>query len=416
MDRIEQRVRDSLHARAVDVEPTSDLWDEVDRRIIRRRRVRVSVWALAGATAVAAGILVVPGLLGGVISPPEIEPVGPPPATEEPVDEATEEPTDPPADEAPLPGPGEVPSMVVDTSLLTEPVVAVDDTSLALLTSDGATPLVELPEEGHSRFLSVAVRPGSTVDDLTIVTTTTAEAFHDIRWTRVVDGEVVEAYAAFEDQYAPAAATDDMARLSPVVWAPDGDSVAWFDHEADGRTTLRTVGWDDGPGTGSTADDDAGFSLEGLPPGSTPDDWIALDGTRSRIRATHPDSNEGWYSIEMERQADGALALVSVETVGVADAASGPVGALTGSIGDGAPRWLVRLGFDGAVLSDVRDGLDHDLPMELMPGDGFPELWTRPHGEAVLVGSWSTGTVFVIDEDGEAALLTDRLTHLDRLP
>jgi hypothetical protein len=63
LDDLEQLVRDSLQARAQDVEPTPALWQEVDRRIARRRRLRVGALALAGAAAVLAAIAVVPSLL-----------------------------------------------------------------------------------------------------------------------------------------------------------------------------------------------------------------------------------------------------------------------------------------------------------------------------------------------------------------
>lgn len=400
MDRIEQRVRDSLQARANDVEPSLDLWDEVGRRIARRQRWRVGAFALAGATAVAAGVLVVPGLLGGLTTP-EIEPVSP--TQEEP---GVEDPVGP--DEAPVEESGEAEEGTepiddgdgtVGPTGVAEPVVVIHEDTLVLLTPTGSTPLVTLPEEGHSWFLSVAVRPGSTVDDLTIVTTTTGEGFEDIRWTRIVDGEVVVPFEAFEGPYAPAAATDDTARVSSIVWSPDGGSVAWLDQTPEG-TTLRTVGWDDGPGTERRTDDDASFAVDGLPSGAMLDDWVAIDDSNSVIRATMADSNEGWYGIPMVRQADGALAAGAVETFAVPEPAIGPVGAVGGVTGDGAPRWLVRLGFDGALLMDVGAGTRTDLPGDLMPGDGFAELWARPHGDGVLVGSRNTGTAYlVVGED-----------------
>jgi hypothetical protein len=408
MDRIEQQVRDSLQARANDVEPSQDLWDEVNHRITRRQRWRVGAYALAGATAVAVGVLVVPGLLGGLTTP-EIEPWSPTQeesGVEEPVgpdEEPSEAPVDEPGDgtaETPQeaeegPEPIEDGEGTVGPTGVAEPVIVVYEDTLLLLTPGGSTPLVTLPEEGHSWFLSVAVRPGSTVEDLTIVTTTSAEGFQDIRWTRIVDGEVVVPFEAFEGTYAPAASTTDTASISSVVWSPDGGSVAWLDQTPEG-TTLRTVGWDDGPGTGRRADDQAGFGAEGLPSGAMLDDWVAIDGSRSLIRATMADSTEGWYGIPMERQADGALAAGAVEANPVPEPTLGPVGAVGGVTQDGAPRWLVRLGFDGALLMDVGAGTQTDLPSDLMPGDGFAELWARPHGDGVLVGSYNTATAYLV--------------------
>lgn len=408
MDRMEQRVRDSLRARAAEVEPSTELWDEVGERIARRQRWRVTAWAVAGATAVAVGVLVVPGLLGGGLIPPEIDPVSPTEdgaveepeegAGEEPIDDPVEEPTEEPGEADPEPGPGEDDG-TIDATGVVEPVVAVHDNELVLLSPDGATTLVTLPEEGHSTFLSVAVRPGSTVDDLTIVTTTEAEGFQDIRWTRVIDGEVVVAFEPFEGQHPPAASTDVSAWVSPIVWSPDGGSVAWIDHAADGSMTLRTVGWDDGPGTGRDADDNASFGIEGpAPSGMVLDDWvsISLDETRSLIRATMADSNEGWYGIPMERQADGALAAGTSQVFGVDDPALGPVGAVGGDTGDGEPRWIVRLGFDGALVTDLVTGTQTDLPADLLPGDGFADLWLRPHADGAIVGSRNTQTSYLL--------------------
>lgn len=414
MDRMEQRVRDSLRARAAEVEPSTELWDEVGQRIARRQRWRVSALALAGATAVAVGVLVVPGLLDRGIVPPEIAPTtteeG---AVEEPAESPVEEPVEAgedPDEATPDPGPGEDDEQVAVATGLVEPVVTINQNALSLLTPEGATTLVTLPEEGHSWFLSVAVRPGSTVDDLTIVTTTAAEGFEDIRWTRVVDGEVVVAFEAFEDQYAPAAATQDMAGVSSVVWAPDGGSVAWLDQTPEG-VTLRTVGWDDGPGTGRTADDQASFGVEALPIGAMLDDWIALDDSRSLIRATMADSTEGWYGIPMERQGDGALAAGSPQVFSVDDPSLGPVGAVGGETQGGAPRWVLRLGFDGAVLSDVVAGTQSDLPGDLLPGDGFADLWLRPHGDGVIVGSRNQATSYLV-VDGEATSIEPATSDL----
>ncbi len=404
MDRIEQRVRDSLRARAAEVEPSTDLWDQVGQRIARRQRWRVSAWALAGVTAVAVGVLVVPGLLDRGIIPPEIGPATPSEEqvteepTEAPVEEPVETPREDPGEVAPEPGPAEDDEQVAEPTGVIEPVVAVHQSDLVLVTPEGATTLVSLPEEGESWFLSVAVRPGSTVDDLTIVTTTSAEGFQDLRWTRVVDGEVVVPFEAFEAQYAPAAATQDGAWVSSVVWAPDGGSVAWLDQTPEG-TTLRTVGWDDGPGTGRTADDQAAFGVDQLPNGAMLDDWVALDGDRSLIRATMADSNEGWYGIPMERQGDGALAAEPPEVFSVDDPSLGPVGAVGGETEEGEPRWLVRLGFDGAVLWDVVAGTQTDLPGDLLPGDGFADLWLRPHGEGALVGSRNQATSYLVIDD-----------------
>ncbi len=422
MERREQLVRDSLDARAGDVQAGAELWDEVQFRIDRRRRWRVSAWVAAGVAAGVIGVLVIPGLVGGATTP-EIDPLVPPaeeaPAedpVEEPSGEETEEPGEPApdADEAPDDGePGEGVEEVAGEPGVLEPAVAVHGAELLLVTPDGARTLVELPQEGHSTFLSVAVRPGSTPEDLTVVTVTTAEGFEDVRWTRMVDGEVVVAYEAFEGPYAPAAASDEGAWVSPPVWSPDGRSVAWLDQSADG-TALRTVGWSDGPGTGDPADDNASFDLTGeLPNGAQLDDWVQVDETTSWLRATTPDSSEGWYAIELQRQADGALSREAdaVRTWGAAEPELGPVGAVGGVTDDGAPRWLARLTVDGLLLEDVALGERTELPDDLLPGDGLADVWLRDHGGWVVAGSRSTGSAYRVLE-GDVVPLGIEVTDL----
>ncbi|MEX0835929.1 MAG: hypothetical protein WD010_07545 [Nitriliruptor sp.] len=63
MDPIEQRVRDSLRARAEGVEPTPSLYQGVQQRIGRRQRLRVASWSLAGVAAIAAAAVIVPTIL-----------------------------------------------------------------------------------------------------------------------------------------------------------------------------------------------------------------------------------------------------------------------------------------------------------------------------------------------------------------
>ncbi|HSK22528.1 MAG TPA: hypothetical protein VK906_05100, partial [Egicoccus sp.] len=78
MPGIEQLIRESLTARAQDVETTPMLWLEVDRRVARRKRFQVTAWSLAGATTALAGVLAVPAivdLMNGDSRTPEISAV-----------------------------------------------------------------------------------------------------------------------------------------------------------------------------------------------------------------------------------------------------------------------------------------------------------------------------------------------------
>ncbi len=377
MTRIEQRVRDSLQARATDVEPTPDLWDAVDRRITRRRRVRVTAWALAGAAALAA-VLVVPGLLTGTISLPDIEPITPPPVEE------------------------------VEVDVPAEPLIVVHDRDLSVVTAQEVRTLVTLPEEGESTFVHVAVRPGSTLDDLTVVTTTTAEGFHDLRWTRLVDGEVVVAHTAFEGAYAPAAAASTTASLSVPVWAPDGSAVAWID-QVGGDATLRVVGWDDGPGTGDPATDNTAFTLE-LPAGVPLhlQEWVGSVSTvegMTEIRAVRDDLTTGWYTIPLLRQADGAWsqpAGAPSVTAEPGPPVDGVTAALAGVTDDVVVRFMVRLTDVGAVLVTDPYGtaVSTALPDDLQPDARAAALWLAPAGDGVVVGGSEAGVAWAVAPDG----------------
>jgi hypothetical protein len=71
MDPIEQRVREALHARAQDAEPTPHLYRGVQARIARRRRRQVLAWVPAGAAALGVAVAV-PMLLTGGPEVPDI--------------------------------------------------------------------------------------------------------------------------------------------------------------------------------------------------------------------------------------------------------------------------------------------------------------------------------------------------------
>jgi hypothetical protein len=132
MERMEALIRQSLEARAQDVEPTPALWLEVDRRVTRRRRLQVLTWSLAGAAAAVLAVFAVPAVIGLFTGPEQIE--------------------IPPLDRTPAAG-------VVSTH-----VVTIEDDGVARLvdlrTGDAVRDLAEL------EFVptDLAVSPTSTVD------------------------------------------------------------------------------------------------------------------------------------------------------------------------------------------------------------------------------------------------------------
>ncbi len=164
-----------------------------------------------------------------------------------------------------------------------------------------------LDPRGESVFVSASVRPGGTVDEATVVTVTQAEGVYDLRWIEISAGVPGE-LRLFDEPYRPTSDMTPIDEAGPTVaWAPDGRSIGWIEWSADGETTLRTVGWRDGPGTGDTATDNAAFGVAPIPAGARIRAWTATGAATSRIDVAGPDGRA--WSISVERQGDGALAL-----------------------------------------------------------------------------------------------------------
>lgn len=421
MTDIEQRLRDSLTARSTDVEPTPALWQEVDRRVTRRRRLRVAGWSLVGATAIVVGVLVLPGLVGTGLTVPDIEPVETPPApTDEGGEDATDE--DTPDEAAPDDAEDPAPTGPDDTDVLPtgdDTLLTADGGELRLIGPTGDTSLITLDGEGESSVAGIAVRPGSTPDDLTAAVLTRAEGMWDLRELRVVDGEV--SLEVFDEGYRPGLgggpAGEGLTVRGPV-WSPDGTSLAWLE-SGTGGVILQTIGWSDGPGTGDPATDNAQWDVgDVVPMGAVPNDWVEAGGNSTAIRVTAPDGDDGWYLIRLDRQADDAWALAGSEVVTVDGAGPGTVVALagvpTGSDGLTA-QWLVRTTADGVEVVD--GSVDPATPVELsgglLPEEGSAGLWARPLTDGVLVGSASTRSAWVVTAPDQQTPLEGDVTHAD---
>lgn len=421
MKDIEQRLRDSLMARSADIEPTPVLWREVDRRVVRRRRRRVAGWSLVGVTAIVVGVLVLPGLLGTGLTVPDIEPIETPPAPPvEPDGDATDDAV--PDEAAPDDAEDPAPTGPADPDALPtgdDTLLIADGGELRLVGPAGDEALVTLPAEGGSSVAGIAVRPGSTPDDLTAAVLTRAEGMWDLRELRVVDGDAT--VEVFDEGYRPGRgggpAGEGLAVRGPV-WSPDGTSLAWLESGTAG-VWLQTIGWADGPGTGEGATDNAQWEVgDVLPMGSIPNDWVEADGNSTALRATTPDNDEGWYLIRLDRQADDAWVLAGTEVVTVDGEGPGTVAALAGSPtgSDGRlAQWLVRTGGGEVELVDrtAEPESPVDLPGGLLPGDGSPEVWVRPLADGVVVGSPSTGSAWVVSGSGQPAPLDGGVRYAD---
>ena len=417
MTDIEQRLRDSLTARSADVEPTPALWREVDRRVTRRRRLRVAGWSLLGATAIVVGVLVLPGLVGTGLIVPDIEPIETPPA---PSDDADEDATD---EAVPDDAEDLVPTQPDDDAdtLATgaDTLLIADGGELRLVGPAGDQSLATLAEEGESSVAGLAVRPGSTPEDLTAAVLTQAEGMWDLRELRVADGEVT--LEVFAERYRPGLgggpAGEGLTVHGPV-WSPDGTSLAWLE-SGTGGVWLQTIGWSDGPGTGETATDNARWEVgDALPMGAVPNDWVVAGENSTLIRVTTPDRDDAWHLIQLDRGADDAWGLAGTEVVSVEAGEPGAVAALAGSPpgADGrTAQWLVRTTVGGVELLDgtVDAVTVVARPLGLLPGDGPAEVWVRSLTDGVVVGSASTRTAWVVIGPDEQTRLEGDVAYMD---
>jgi hypothetical protein len=327
---------------------------------------------------------------------------------DEPTDEPTAAPTEPDAAQPEAP--------VVDGAPLPAPIVTVSLRDLVLHGPDGARTLSTLPAEGESTFVSARVRPRSTLDDLTVVALVRAEGMLDLREYRWDGSDLAWDY--LPDHLQPGVGDDAEAgpQAHGPVWSPDGEHLAWFEFGTGAAPTLRVIGWDDGPGTGEPASDNASFTVDtrGQLP-LIPAEWVASPDGTTELRAVALDSNEGWYSLPVEIQADGAVALAE----STFEARSGPGSRILGLASDGvaSPRWFVESTFDGAVLHDplADDEARRSvaLPGELLPGDGLVELWVRSIGDGALVGSGNTAVGYYVGPDGSANRLPGEVVDAD---
>jgi hypothetical protein len=329
---------------------------------------------------------------------------------DDPADEPTETPTEP--------GTAEPEGPVVEGAPLPGPIVTVSARQLTLHGPDGPQVVAELAVEGESRFVSARVRPGSSIDDLTAVALTTAEGMWDLRTIRWVDGELT-VFEAFPEPHIPGvggSAGEGSVPHGPV-WSPQGDHLAWFEFGT-GPATMRVVGWDDGPGTGDPATDNASFEIDtrGLTP-LLPAEWIATPAgpLATEIRALALDPTEGWYALPVDIQGDGAVALDDPTVAVRSEDGASQVAGVAGTNGAGGAAWLLRLLDDGPLLIDNRRGEYEQVTMldGLMPGDGLARLWVRAIGDGALVGSPHTGIGYHVTPDGEVNRLPGEVFDAD---
>lgn len=427
MDELERRLRDSLQARAQDVEATPDLWLDVRERRERKRRLRwLTVAGMAAAAAVVA-VVAVPAALdtlrtggGDLVVAPGPDTAG----TPSPEQTTTASPASP-TGEPTAPPPG------ADTAALPAAPsdgLATDGTSIFRLV-DGTIgdTLYTFPAEGESSVVSLAVRPGSTAGDLTAVLLTEAEGMYDLRWLDWDGSETT--VQPFPESYGLENHATGGSVPAPV-WSPDGRHVMWAEDGDEGEPGLRAIGWSDGPGTGRSADDNTGFGMPVLPRGATVrlEDWVwtgdAGTGTRGYVTATSVDPADltAWR-IGIERQGDGALALshtmgtVPFEEDAVVDHADSHADA-TGV----RPAYLLTIGDPGEGLlgleltwsADGDRGGPLPVPAELDQGSDVSSIWMTARGGGVVLGTGDRA--WIVTLTGDVRSVGDAVTYAEPVP
>jgi hypothetical protein len=265
-------------------------------------------------------------------------------------------------------------------------LVVASDTTVSLVRPDGSQQeLVTFPAEGESTVVDVAVRPGSTADDLTVAITTRAEGTFDVRSLRVVGGEVdtgnleADADGGAEGTTFPAevvgstipAGVGGFPVTAPdlqdggepaAAWSPDGDLLAVFVRLAPGEPAeVRTIGWDeDGPSEdGNLAatfqlDTDRPLTLRGW---SWTDDAEAEVAREGQLLLVDRMAREA-FTVRLDRQGDGAPAMPNVNPlVSVEQGRPGEVLDLADADGDGTvDTWLGVSDPHPMLYREQRDG------------------------------------------------------------
>lgn len=305
-------------------------------------------------------------------------------------------------------------------------LVVADDTTVSLVRPDGSQEeLVTFPPEGESTVVAVAVRPGSTVDDLTVAITTRAEGTFDVRYLRVVDGAVdsgnLEADAIADGPEpdgeggdgrfpAPAIGSEvtggigafpltppdlqDGAAPHPV-WSPDGDLLAVaVRSEADAPVEIHTIGWDEG-GPNSDPNLAATFQLDAERP-LTARSWAWTDGAetggeggtaRSGRLILVDQLGREVFALAFERQGDGAPAMPSANLERVDGLAQGSVLDLADTDGDGSFELLLELDPAGGEEDTFPGPYLIVSPPEPAMGTSIPIEATGPRAVDLLVAS-----------------------------
>lgn len=294
-------------------------------------------------------------------------------------------------------------------------LIVADQSTVWVVRPDGLRDeLVTFPAEGESTVVAVAVRPGSTADDLTVAITTRAEGTFDVRWLRVVDGQVDTSIDPVGTEFPappiegaggfPFAAPDLQDGGAPAAaWSPDGDLLAVVARpSAGGSAELRTIGWtDDGPNQDPNLA--ATFELDTDRP-LTLRQWTWIDDAAGTTRDGQliliDEAAREAFTLRLDRQGDGAPAMPNqnplqrVPESGVRD--------LADADGDGTFDTALRTVGGPWPMLEIRT---FEGGEETITG---VEIDTGGSGSGGLLAAWDQVLLVVIDP--AQPLLVDRVT------
>lgn len=379
MNELEQRLRDSLNARAEDVEATPHLWDEVNRRVQHRAWRTGLLWVAgtAAAAAVVVAVVVVPGLLDTpdrdvVVDPvPDETPTVPDPTETEPPSVAAGPPTH---------------------------VVTAGDREISLRTLDGQElgPVISFDApEFEGQILAVAVRPGSTPDDLVVA------------YSVVSEGEVrVSTAVRNGDQWTLDVTHQAWVGLLPPqpVWSPDGERVAWID-VTDGQVRLKSAPWNDPGGVTDHGNVD-GLDQFQLQQWTDPERIIA---TTEALQARALLLSDGQLVDVQPLTTQDAAVLDTATTERGVFTLLIPASDVPEEQGD-AESALPQLWFAPTGAEPV----ELPLPDAMTIGTASPQgMWLEAQHETAVVG-WG-GLGWVVGRDGVPQQLPDRVNAADLL-
>lgn len=224
MSDIEDLVRRSLETRARDVTPDPATWAKVGRRIHRERTFRFALAGAAAATAAIAAAVAVPTLLNRS-NRVDLGTADQPPGSESEQHDVSQ--TAVPS-EAPF---GTVLARLLTSRLSNPPINTVGIDVL----DEAGQKVLDFPamSVGPEMITDVAVRPGSTPTDLTVI--------HRVGIGCEAQLGYVSAGSAVPlGGRSGSLGADDAACPKPAVWSPDGRLAAWVEGEP-GAYLLRIV-------------------------------------------------------------------------------------------------------------------------------------------------------------------------------